>query len=64
MGWEHTHGQMPESTQGNGTIIKCMEREYSRGVTVVGMRVSTLMIRSLDMECLHGPMGECMKDTG
>lgn len=47
-----------------GSRTKCMEKEYSRGPTVVSMKVSTLMTKSKVMEFSIGQMVDSTMDTG
>ena len=45
---------MGEFTQEIGKIIRCMERVYLNGKTVVVTKVVTLKTKRLDRACLNG----------
>ena len=61
---ELIHGLMEEFIMEIGSRTKCMEKEYSHGLTVVNMKVNTLMTRNKDMEFSIGQMVDSTMDTG
>lgn len=59
-----TYGKTAGSFMANGRIMIWKDMEFICGVMVVVMRVSTIMIRSVDMVCITGQMADDMKDGG
>jgi hypothetical protein len=55
---------MAEHMKALGKIIICMDKEYTRGVTVVNMTASTIWTKSMVSECTFGQTADGMKGTG
>ena len=64
MEWESIPGLIRDNTMVNGLIIKCMEEEFSHGLTVESTMESIMMTKSKDMEYLLGQMVADMRDIG
>lgn len=57
-------GRMEEYTKEIGSIIRCMAEESLFGLMVVDTKVSTIMIKSMDMGFLHSKMEGYTKEDG
>ena len=63
--WAHTPGLILAPTQGNGEITRCMEREFSIGLTAAkSTEEATEMTRSTAMERLAGLMDASTPGSG
>ena len=63
-GMDNIYGQMGESIQGNGLIIRFMGVVNMLGQMEEGTKVSTNMILNTDMEYSHGPTADNMMVPG
>ena len=57
-------GWMVDNTKANGSITTWMASAFTLGRMEDNIVVSTRMIRSMDMEFIHGQMAVCTQDTG
>jgi len=61
---EYIHGQISENSTVSGLIIKCMDKEFSRGLMVECTKESIRMIRNKDLVYLLGQMEGNTKGNG
>lgn len=64
MGRANICGKMEEYMKDNGTIIRCMGKEYSLGLMGVAMKENMTVIKNTDLEHLHSEMDAYMKESG
>ena len=60
----NTNGKMDVNIQETGSIITCMEKEFTLGLMVDDMKVTTKWIKSMDTVNINGLMDVNTKDTG
>lgn len=61
---EYISGLTIDVMKANGKTIKCMDKEFSLGLTEENMKEIISMTRNKAMVCLHGQMEESTMDSG